>query len=112
MLQGLGKYVIMFSFAPINIFSIIIIISFPFSVSRDEIMMMGRWCSDQFDKSYLTALPFNGLLGQAGVSKEIIDYNPHNLSYFVGRSQVEVPDELLIKIFPWVDTELPKIKSV
>ena len=75
-------------------------------------MMMGRWFSEQFDKSYLTTLPISALLAQAGVSKEKIDHNPHSLSYFIPRSDVEVPRFLKNFVFPWAEPALKEVVEV
>ena len=75
-------------------------------------MMMGRWFSEQFDKSYPTTLPVTALLAQAGVSKEKIDYNPQSLSYSIPRSEVEVPSCLKKLVFPWAELALEEVKEV
>ena len=64
---------------------------------------MGRWNTTHVVSAYLTDLPLEGLLSQAGFSGDRGDF-------LLRRSITEAPLPLRLKVFPWADDLLAQIE--
>jgi Centromere DNA-binding protein complex CBF3 subunit, domain 2 len=66
-------------------------------VSEEQIRRAGRWNSDAMSNCYLTNIPNHFVRAAAG-------FNPHTTGdYLIPRANVPVPEELVRRIWPWVD---------
>lgn len=69
-------------------------------ISEQQIQRAGRWNTDSMSNAYLTHIPREFVRGTAG-------FAPYGTGdYYIPRANVEVPESLVRKLWPWVDTNL------
>lgn len=67
--------------------------------SGEQKRIGGRWSRDKMESAYLSQLP-------KAVMRSIAEFSKEKGGFYVPRSEIQPPDNLLNEVFPWIEDEM------